>query len=180
LKTAVIIVDAQVGLVEGMNVHAKDQVLYQIANVLTLAHQVGWEVIYIKDDDIGQGDVTQSAIHPKITPTEGDVVFHKTSTSAFFRTGLDEYLKSHAVERVIIAGFKTEVCVDTTCRHAFSLGYHVTLVADAHSTSDRDELSATQIIQHHNRNLHGLDNHEFVIEVQPLDDVEKQTLVSSK
>lgn len=82
--------------------------------------------------------------------------------------------------RVVIAGFKTEVCVDTTCRHAFSLGYHVTLVADAHSTSDRDELSATQIIQHHNGNLHGLDNHEFVIEVQPLDDIEKRTIVSLK
>ncbi|QQE78845.1 cysteine hydrolase family protein [Alicyclobacillus sp. SO9] len=179
MKTAVLIVDGQVGLVDGMNVHAKDQVLHQIANVLTLAHQAGWEVIYIMDDDIGQGDATQSVIHPKITPAEADVVFHKTSTSAFFRTGLDEYLKSRGVEHVLIAGFKTEVCVDTTCRHAFSLGYHVTLVADAHSTSDRDELSATKIIQYHNANLHGLDNHEFVIEVQPLDDIKRRVVVSS-
>lgn len=173
LKTAVVIIDAQVGLVEGMSIYGKEGVISRIKNLLSMSHRVGWEVIYIMDDDIGQGDPAQSAIHPHILPIEGDVVFHKTSTSAFFRTGLDDHLKARNVERLVVAGFKTEACVDTTCRHAFGLGYQVTLVADGHSTSDRDVLAAEQIIKHHNSNLHGLDNHEFMIEVRALDEIEQ-------
>lgn len=173
LKAAVLIIDAQFGLVEGMNIYRKNDVLDRIKNLSTLAHRVGWEVIYVMDDDIGQGDVVQNAIHPHIPPVEHDVVFHKTSTSVFFRTPLHEHLKTHNVERLIVAGFKTEACLDTSCRHAFGLGYQVTLVADGHSTSDTDELTAAQIIKHHNSNLHGLDNHEFVIEVLPLSEIEQ-------
>jgi len=54
----------------------------------------------------------------------------------------------------------------------------VTLVADGHSTSDGDGLTAAQIIHHHNQNLHGLDNHEFVIEVHSLDEI-KRALVNA-
>jgi nicotinamidase-related amidase len=45
------------------------------------------------------------------------------------------------------------VCVDTTCRRAFSLGYKVTLAQDAHSTWKTDHPTASQIIEHHNRVL---------------------------
>ena len=47
----------------------------------------------------------------------------------------------------------TEYCIDTTCRRAVSLGYDVTLVADAHTTHDNDLLPAEKIIAHHNRSL---------------------------
>ncbi len=40
--------------------------------------------------------------------------------------------------------------MDTTCRRAFSLGYDVTLAADAHGTWDEGGLSAAQIVAHHN------------------------------
>jgi len=43
--------------------------------------------------------------------------------------------------------------VDTTCRRAFSLGYQVTLVADAHSTWDDQACTAAQIVAHHNEVL---------------------------
>ena len=41
---------------------------------------------------------------------------------------------------VVMCGIQTEVCVDTTCRRAFSLGYRVTLASDAHSTWPLGEL----------------------------------------
>lgn len=40
--------------------------------------------------------------------------------------------------------------MDTTCRRGFSLKYDVTLVKDAHSTFDKKDISAQQIIDHHN------------------------------
>ena len=42
------------------------------------------------------------------------------------------------------------MCVDTTCRRDFSMGYKVTLISDVHSTWNSNELSAQQIINHHN------------------------------
>ena len=59
------------------------------------------------------------------------------------------------VKNLIITGMQTEYCVDTTCRRAYSLGYRVTLVKDAHSTWGTDLLTAPQIIAHHNEVLGG-------------------------
>jgi nicotinamidase-related amidase len=45
---------------------------------------------------------------------------------------------------------QTEFCIDTTCRRAYSLGYEIILVEDAHSTWNNNVLQAPQIIAHHN------------------------------
>lgn len=49
----------------------------------------------------------------------------------------------------MITGVQSEICIDTTCRRAYSLGYDA-LVEDGHSTYDTTLLSAPQIIKHHN------------------------------
>ena len=54
------------------------------------------------------------------------------------------------IDHVIISGMQTEYCVDTTTRRAFSEGYKVTLVSDAHSTFDTEVLRAEDIVKHHN------------------------------
>ena len=59
------------------------------------------------------------------------------------------------IHKLIIAGIQTEFCVDTTTRRAYSLGYQVTLVQDAHSTWDTENITAAQIIAHHNLTLGG-------------------------
>ncbi|WP_317259390.1 isochorismatase family protein [Paenibacillus baimaensis] len=50
----------------------------------------------------------------------------------------------------ILTGIQTELCVDTTCRRARSLGYEITVAKDCHSTWVRGDLRAQQIIDHHN------------------------------
>ncbi|MGI9449161.1 MAG: isochorismatase family protein, partial [Geminicoccaceae bacterium] len=59
-------------------------------------------------------------------------------------------LDALGVDSLIVVGNQTEFCVDTTCRHACSHGYKVTLLKDAHSTWNSDYLTAQQIIAHHN------------------------------
>ena len=54
------------------------------------------------------------------------------------------------INRVVIAGIQSEICIDATCRRAYSLGYDVTLVKNGHSTYNSTVLSASQIIEHHN------------------------------
>jgi nicotinamidase-related amidase len=86
---------------------------------------------------------------------KGDIVIQKNTPDAFYKTNLCEKLESKGIRNLIVAGLQTEYCVDTTCRRAFSLGYNVTLVKDAHSTWDTSILSAEQIIEHHSSVLSG-------------------------
>ena len=45
----------------------------------------------------------------------------------------------------------TEICIDTTCGIAWSLGYDVVIAKDAHSTFDVWNNTAEMIIAHHNK-----------------------------
>ncbi len=57
---------------------------------------------------------------------------------------------SRGIRQLVVAGIQTELYVDTTYRRAFSLGYDVIVAKDAHSTWNRGNLTATEIIEHHN------------------------------
>lgn len=89
-------------------------------------------------------------MHAAIAPQEGDNIVEKTTPDSFHKTNLNEVLQEKGIEHVIISGMQTEYCVDTTTRRAFSEGYKVTLVSDAHSTFDTDVLRAEDIVKHHN------------------------------
>jgi nicotinamidase-related amidase len=82
-----------------------------------------------------------------------DAVLRKTTPDAFLRSDLQELLASWNVDRVVICGFASEFCVDTTTRRAAALGYAVTLGADAHTTHDKPHATAAQIRDHENATL---------------------------
>jgi nicotinamidase-related amidase len=65
-----------------------------------------------------------------------DVVFHKHRHSALVGSGLDVWLTSHGIQRVIVAGIRTEQCCETTSRHASDLGYQVDFVSAATLTHE--------------------------------------------
>ncbi|CAN5168005.1 cysteine hydrolase family protein [soil metagenome] len=60
-----------------------------------------------------------------------DAVFRKRRHSALVGTGLDVWLTSHGIRRLIISGIRTEQCCETTTRHASDLGYAVDFVGEA-------------------------------------------------
>ncbi len=82
----------------------------------------------------------------------------KTTFDSFHRTDLVQILKQHAPMQHLICGMHTEFCIDTTTRRALALGYPVVPVADAHTTEDREHLSASQIIRHRNVVLSGIES----------------------
>lgn len=67
---------------------------------------------------------------------DADATFHKSRHSALVGTGLDVWLNSHGIQRLIISGIRTEQCCETTARHASDLGYTVDFVLDATLTFD--------------------------------------------
>ena len=79
-----------------------------------------------------------------------DAVIAKQSCDSFLATSLEAFLRSRSVERLIITGWATDYCVDTTVRSALARGWPTVVPSDGHTTSDRPHLPATKIIEHHN------------------------------
>lgn len=71
------------------------------------------------------------AIHPSVTPMAGEPVIQKHLPGAFTGTTLEEELRRRGVEHVIVSGFMTQMCCDTTTRQAAHLGFTATIVSDA-------------------------------------------------
>ena len=72
-----------------------------------------------------------SAIVDELTPKSGDLVVTKTRYSGFARTNLDEELRKRGIQYLFFCGITTNVCVETTLRHAFVLDYWPILLRDA-------------------------------------------------
>jgi nicotinamidase-related amidase len=81
------------------------------------------------------------------------VVEKRRHSSAFHGTDLHRRLGEAGIDRLVVAGMQTEMCVDSACRGAAALDYRVMLVADAHTTYDTPVIGADLIIAHHNRLL---------------------------
>ena len=67
----------------------------------------------------------------ELRPEAGDIVVKKQKYDAFIDTDLEAVLKTRAVRFLLFAGTATNVCVESTIRHAFFLDYFSILISDA-------------------------------------------------
>jgi nicotinamidase-related amidase len=158
--SAVLIIDVQLGMFEESDpVHDGDALLATLGGLVAKARAAGVPVIYVQHSGGQNHPLHPSApgwpIHPAVAPAAGELVIHKLHPDSFQDTNLPHELDKRGIKHLIVAGIQTEYCVDTTCRRAYSLGYDVTLVQDAHSTWDTENLKASQIVAHHNQVLGG-------------------------
>lgn len=75
-------------------------------------------------------------IHPAVTPRDKEALVVKHYPNSFHETDLDEQLTQAGCKDVVICGAMSHMCIDTTTRAAFDLGYRCQLVADACATRD--------------------------------------------
>lgn len=155
---ALVVIDVQTGMFDAADpVHAGDLLLERIQGLLARARNAHVPVVYVQHN-AGAGQLLESGtsgwkIHPDIAPLDGEIRVQKHTPDAFHETTLQQELSERGIRKLVLTGIQTDVCVDTTCRRAFSMGYEVLLVNDAHSTWDSGALSAAQIIDHHNEIL---------------------------
>lgn len=71
-----------------------------------------------------------------MTPKPGETVIQKHLPGAFTGTPLEEHLRKLGIEQVIVSGFMTQMCCDTTAREAAHRGFKVLLLADATAAMD--------------------------------------------
>ncbi|WP_328539010.1 isochorismatase family protein [Streptomyces sp. NBC_00344] len=135
--------------------HRGAETVAVIARLRARAASAGVPVVTIQhhDDEMRTGSEGWRMV-PELGPAAGEKVVHKTSADSFLDTDLDRTLKALGVTEVIVTGFATEICVETTARQALSHGYDLVLVADGHTTSHRPASSAyvppDRSIAHHN------------------------------
>lgn len=180
-SSALLVIDVQNDLFAGPDpAHEGDAVLVRIADLAARARTAGVPVIYVQHDGEEGGEVVALGshgweIHDAVRPQEGDLVVHKTASDGFHLTNLKQTLAGLGVERVYVAGFATQFCVDATSRRATSEGYDVVLVADAHTTYADLEgaaVSAAEIVAHHNATLPNLAYRDHSVVVTPAAEID--------
>jgi nicotinamidase-related amidase len=81
-----------------------------------------------------------AAIVDDLAPQEGDIVIEgKRGLDTFASTNLDFILRSKGIETVIIGGFLTNCCVESTMRSAYENGYRVITLTDCTAATSAEE-----------------------------------------
>lgn len=75
-----------------------------------------------------------------LDPAPGDIVVEKNVNSGFIGTDLDARLKAAGIRRLVVAGYFTNFCVETTVRMAGNMDYDTYLAHDACATCNRIDL----------------------------------------
>ena len=95
-----------------------------------------WTDLIIKGSD-------EARLLPELEMSSKDIIISKTTYSALHKTGLEEKLKEHGIQDLIIGGVMTNLCCETTARDAFVRDYRVFFLADGTSTVSEDFHLAT-------------------------------------
>lgn len=138
---ALIMIDCQNTYREGvMQLAGVEAALVEARRALDLARALGRPVIHIQHD-AGPGtpyDVRASIgqISDIVAPQAGELVITKNYPNSFVQTSLDDELKKLGVKQLVLAGFMTHMCINSTARGAFNLGYSPTVIASATATRD--------------------------------------------
>ncbi len=77
-----------------------------------------------------------SEIHESVKPKENEAVVMKHFPSSFRDTEFNDLLQRAEVKELFICGAMTHMCIDTTVRAAFDLGYTCNVISDACATRD--------------------------------------------
>jgi nicotinamidase-related amidase len=171
--TAVLVIDVQTGLFFGPpDAYRGDETVQKINELLERARGSNLPIVFVQHDGPADSPLAPFSpgwqLHPGLHRKEGDTVVRKTASDAFHETPLLAALEGLQIRHLLVAGYATDFCVDTTVRRAATLGFHTTLVADAHTAKDRPFLTAQQVIDHHNWVLQNLDSPTHPVQVRKL------------
>jgi nicotinamidase-related amidase len=75
-------------------------------------------------------------IHESVAPLDGETVISKEYPNSFRETRLESELRSAGVDKLVVCGMMTSMCVDATVRAAADLGFETTVAHDACATCD--------------------------------------------
>ena len=151
-NTALLIIDVQIGVVGAA--YQREAVIANIQSLLTAARAAGTPVIWVQHSE-EQMPIGSDAWHyvPELVRLESEPLVHKLYGDSFEATDLEAVLAAVKIGHLVVVGAQTDACIRSTIHGAFTRGYDVTLVSDAHTTEDMSEWGAPPpdvIIKHTN------------------------------
>jgi nicotinamidase-related amidase len=137
--SALIMIDCQNTYRRGiMQLEGVEPALQEAKKLLEMARDLKIPVIHIQHD-AGPGspyDVRADigTISVEVAPIDGESVITKQFPNAFIQTELDAQLKALGAHNIVLAGFMTHMCINSTAHGGFNLGYAPIVVASATAT----------------------------------------------
>jgi len=152
--TALLLIDVQQGVDDlayyggptgrSNNPLAKDN----IRTLLTTWRESGGKVAFTQHDSIEAESPLKLSLDsgqqlPGMEIHDTDIAVSKSVNSGFIGTSLELQLRRAGIQRLVVAGFFTNYCVETTVRMAGNMGFDTFLVHDACSTTNTIGIDGT-------------------------------------
>jgi nicotinamidase-related amidase len=164
--TALLVIDMQAALFDPEPAEAEA--------VVERINAAGVPVVWVQHET-ATGDLVADTpgwrLHAGLATAPSDVFLRKTMSDAFLRTTLHEQLAERGVRHVVVCGYSSEFCVDSSVRGAAARGYAVTLAADAHTSHDKPHATGLQIRLHENETLRNISSFHVVIDAVPVAEI---------
>lgn len=143
MTRALLVIDVQNEYFTGkMPITYPDGSFEKILMAVAAANQVRIPVIIIrhgapqKDAAAFRKGSSGWEIREELLASEYARIIDKSLPGSFTETELGDYLKEIGIDTVVICGYMTQMCCDTTARQALHLGYSVEFLSDATGTLD--------------------------------------------
>jgi len=138
-ESTLVLIDCQNTYTRGvMELEGVQAALDEVEILLDRARSAGIPIVHIQHDDgpasLYDIEGESGAIVSRVAPHNGEPVVVKNYPNAFVQTDLDDVLKTANASNLVLAGFMTHMCVNSTARAAFNVGYATTVVAAATAT----------------------------------------------
>ncbi len=142
MKTALIVVDVQNDYFPGGKMPLEGSVEAAQQARLVLAHfrERGLPLVHIQHESAYPGarflipGTRGVEINEAVAPEPGETAFTKRYPNSFRETPLPGFLRDPGVERLVICGMMTHMCIDATVRAAFDNGFRCVVLGDACAT----------------------------------------------
>jgi nicotinamidase-related amidase len=167
-ESALVVIDVQRALFDPPPFEA-DEVIVRINALAARARMAGVPVIWVQHENAGllAYESPGWALALALGTAATDLRVRKRTPDSFLRTDLQALLAERAVRRLVVCGYASEFCVDTTTRSAAAKGYAVTLAADAHTTHDKPHGTGQWIRTHHTETLCDIGSFGVAIDSAP-------------
>ena len=143
MKQALLVIDVQNDYFKNgkMELVGPDQALEKIKQLEQYFSEKNLPIIYVQHINPPQASFFQEntdgvLLHPELNIHDAALIVIKHYPNSFLETNLDELLKAHQIEQLVITGMMTHICIDSGTRAAKERGYQPILIGDATATRD--------------------------------------------
>jgi nicotinamidase-related amidase len=143
MKRALLVIDVQNEYFTGkLPITYPEHSFANILRVIEFANEKRIPVVVIQhtapqqDAKTFRKDSKEWRLHPQIEALPREVLIEKNLPGSFTDTPLEQWLREREIDTVVIAGYMTQMCCDTTARQALHLGFSVEFLSDATGTLD--------------------------------------------